>query len=270
MSTAILSALPEEQAGLVQALAQPQRIIHAGRSFWRGELYDRPVVLALSGMGKVAAATTATALIERFGAARILFTGVAGGVGDGVRVGDVVVASDYLQHDMDASPLFPRWELPGYGAAAVRSEGCTLCLACTMVCPTGAFRANPDRPELSFLEDACVQCGLCVATCPEKVISLEPRLNFAEAASQPRVVKAEEPAACTRCGKLFGTRASVARVKEKLRASGHWMFSSPERLAVLDLCEDCRAIEATTGGLDPYAGPERPATTTTEDYLRRP
>ena len=37
MSTAILSALPEEQAGLVQALAQPQRIIHAGRS-WRGEL----------------------------------------------------------------------------------------------------------------------------------------------------------------------------------------------------------------------------------------
>ena len=122
MSTAILSALPEEQAGLVQALAQPQRIIHAGRSFWRGELHDRPVVLALSGMGKVAAATTATALIERFGAARILFTGVAGGVGDGVHVGDVVVASDYLQHDMDASPLFPRWELPGYGAARLACD----------------------------------------------------------------------------------------------------------------------------------------------------
>ena len=37
-----------------------------------------------------------------------------GGVGDGVQVGDVVVAHDYVQHDMDASPLFPRWELPGY------------------------------------------------------------------------------------------------------------------------------------------------------------
>ncbi len=72
------------------------------------------VVLALSGIGKVAAATTATALIERFGAARIVFTGVAGGVGDGVRVGDVVVAQDYVQHDMDASPLFPRWLVPGY------------------------------------------------------------------------------------------------------------------------------------------------------------
>ena len=62
----------------------------------------------------VAAATTATALIERFGVARIVFTGVAGGLGAGVNVGDVVVAQDYVQHDMDASPLFPRWELPGY------------------------------------------------------------------------------------------------------------------------------------------------------------
>ena len=61
-----------------------------------------------------------------------------------------------------------------------------------MVCPTGAFSANPETPELRFLEDACVQCGLCAATCPEQVITLEPRLNFAEAAAQP-VVKQEEP-----------------------------------------------------------------------------
>ncbi len=115
MATAILSALPEEQAGLVHALAHPQRIAHAGRAFWRGELQGRSVVLALSGIGKVAAATTATALIEHFGAARIVFTGVAGGLGEGVAVGDVVVAHDFLQHDMDASPLFPRWEVPGYG-----------------------------------------------------------------------------------------------------------------------------------------------------------
>ena len=114
MTTSILSALPEEQGTLVAQLVHPQRLVHAGRAFWRGELCGRPVVLALSGIGKVAAATTATALIERFGVARIVFTGVAGGVGEGVNVGDVVVAQDYLQHDMDASPLFPRWELPGY------------------------------------------------------------------------------------------------------------------------------------------------------------
>ncbi len=72
------------------------------------------MVLALSKIGKVAAATTATALIERFGAQRIVFTGVAGGLGTGVRVGDIVVAQDFMQHDFDASPIFPCYELPMY------------------------------------------------------------------------------------------------------------------------------------------------------------
>src|SRR2546427_10596069 len=83
--------------------------------FWRGRLHGHDVVCALSGIGKVAAATTATALIERFGVRRIACTGGAGGLGEGVRVGDVVVADEYLQHDLDASPIFPRWEMPGYG-----------------------------------------------------------------------------------------------------------------------------------------------------------
>jgi adenosylhomocysteine nucleosidase len=122
MSTAILSALPEEQSALVQRLEHAQRVTRAGRSFWRGDLSGRSVVLALSGIGKVAAATTATALIEHFRVARIVFTGVAGGMGAGVDVGDVVVAQDYLQHDMDASPLFPRWELPGYARARLSCD----------------------------------------------------------------------------------------------------------------------------------------------------
>ncbi len=156
----------------------------------------------------------------------------------------------------------------GFGIARVAAEGCTLCLACTMVCPTGAFAANPETPQLSFLEDACVQCGLCAATCPEKVITLEPRLNLAPEAAQRIVVKEEQPWCCPRCAKPFGMRSSIDRVKAKLSASGHWMFSDPRRLAVLELCEDCRVIEATTGGIDPYAGPERPTVKTTEDYLR--
>lgn len=122
MTIAILSALPEEQAGLLQNLQRARRHVHGGRVFWQGLLSDRPVVLALSGMGKVAAATTATVLIERFACARVLFTGVAGGLGQHVRVGDVVVARQYLQHDMDASPLCPRWELPGYGRADVACD----------------------------------------------------------------------------------------------------------------------------------------------------
>lgn len=156
--------------------------------------------------------------------------------------------------------------LAPFGTTHVDTAGCTLCLACTSVCPTSSFSANPETPQLRFLEDACVQCGLCAATCPEKVITLEPRLSFSEAAASPRVVKQEEPAACPRCGKLFGTKASIARVKAKL--SAHWMFGDPKRLALLELCEDCRIAEATTGGIDPYAGAERPVTKTTDDYLR--
>ena len=114
-STAILSALEAEQHGLIDLLKSPIKRVHAGRDFWQGELHGQPVVLALSRIGKVAAATTATALIENFGVGRIVFTGVAGGLGDGVQAGDVVVASDFMQHDLDASPLFARYEVPLYG-----------------------------------------------------------------------------------------------------------------------------------------------------------
>ena len=112
--TAILSALLAEQRGLMELLEQPLKVSHAGRDFWQGRLHGHPVVLALCRIGKVAAATTATALIERFGVQRIVFTGVAGGLGAAVQVGDVVVATDFLQHDLDASPLFARYEVPLY------------------------------------------------------------------------------------------------------------------------------------------------------------
>jgi adenosylhomocysteine nucleosidase len=115
LSTAILSALAQEQQGLLDLMHQPRCVHRAGREFWLGDLRGQPVVLALSRIGKVAAATTTTTLIEAFGAQRVVFTGVAGGVGEGVQVGDVVVASEFVQHDMDASPLFPRYQVPLYG-----------------------------------------------------------------------------------------------------------------------------------------------------------
>ncbi len=115
MTTAVLSALADEQAGLIEQLEAPECVRHAGRDFWRGRLHGQPVVLALSRIGKVSATTTATALIERFDVERILFTGVAGGLADHVKVGDIVVASHFIQHDLDVTPLFPRYQVPGYG-----------------------------------------------------------------------------------------------------------------------------------------------------------
>ncbi|MGH8822668.1 MAG: 5'-methylthioadenosine/adenosylhomocysteine nucleosidase, partial [Rhodoferax sp.] len=62
------------------------------------------------------------ALIERFQVTRIVFTGVAGGLAPGVQVGDVVVASSFVQHDMDASPIFPCYELPLYGRSVIACD----------------------------------------------------------------------------------------------------------------------------------------------------
>lgn len=132
--TAILSALAQEQNSLLALLQQPQQVSHAGRTFWQGHLQGQPVVLALSRIGKVAAATTTTALIERFGVQRIVFTGVAGGLGAGVKVGDVVVATDFLQHDLDVSPLFPRYEVPLYGQTRFAGDADLTALLFTAAC----------------------------------------------------------------------------------------------------------------------------------------
>ena len=122
MITAILSALPEEQTGLSALLQNKEAVQHAGREFFRGSIHQQQVVLALSGIGKVAAATTATVLIERFAVQRIVFTGVAGGLGDGVQVGDLVLGTSYVQHDMDASPIFPRFVVPSLGKALLDAD----------------------------------------------------------------------------------------------------------------------------------------------------
>jgi ferredoxin len=155
-----------------------------------------------------------------------------------------------------------------FGAVEINYEGCTLCLSCVSACPTGALADHPERPMLRFTEDACVQCGLCKATCPEKVISLAPRLDFRAATSPARVLKEEEPYNCIRCSKPFGTKSSIERVAAKLEGQ-HWMFkNSKKRLDAIKMCADCRVIAMTEEKFDPFAGPERPRVRTTEDYLR--
>lgn len=120
---AIVSALHEELHALLPLLAAPQQRPLAGRVFHTGRLHGRPVVLVLSGIGKVAAAATTAVLIHEFQARALLFTGTAGGLAAGVRVGDVVLATELLQHDMDASPLFPRFEIPLTGRSRFAADG---------------------------------------------------------------------------------------------------------------------------------------------------
>ena len=108
----IVSAMRPELAALLDMLEGQSVEEVAGRRLHRGRLCGHEVVMVLCGIGKVAAALTTTMLIERCGAHSLLFTGVAGGLGPHTQVGDVVVARTLLQHDLDASPLFPRHQIP--------------------------------------------------------------------------------------------------------------------------------------------------------------
>ncbi|MDP9900361.1 5'-methylthioadenosine/adenosylhomocysteine nucleosidase [Variovorax ginsengisoli] len=119
---AIVSAMHEELSAVLALLPDEHRVMVAGRAFWRGHLHGHEVVAVLSRIGKVAAATTAAVLAERFAVGRVVFTGVAGGLGPGVEVGHVVVAREFLQHDMDAAPIFPRHEVPLYGMSRFAAD----------------------------------------------------------------------------------------------------------------------------------------------------
>ena len=111
----IVSAIAQEQQGLLECLQQPRCVRHGSRDYTLGTLWGSEVVLVLCGIGKVAAAATTTSLIVEFGCNALLFTGVAGGLGDGVAVGDLVIADTLLQHDLDARPLYPQYEVPDTG-----------------------------------------------------------------------------------------------------------------------------------------------------------
>jgi ferredoxin len=155
-----------------------------------------------------------------------------------------------------------------FGKIEVDVGGCTLCLACVSACPTGALRDDPEFPRLRFVEDACVQCGLCKATCPEKVVTLIPQLDFRAATAVPVTLKEEEPFRCIRCEKPFGVKSTIERVIGKL-AGQHWMYEQgSKRLDALRMCEECRIAAVTEDGFDPRGLPPRAPVRTTDDYLR--
>jgi ferredoxin len=155
-----------------------------------------------------------------------------------------------------------------FGSVEIDAPNCTLCLSCVSACPTGALRDDPDQPMLRFAEEACVQCGLCQATCPEKVITLRPRLNFRATSNGVQVLKAEEPFSCVSCRKPFGVKSTIEKVLAKLTTNQHWMFKdAPERLELIKMCEDCRVAYVTEREFDPHNKP-RPPMRTTDDYLR--
>jgi adenosylhomocysteine nucleosidase len=119
---AIVSAMPEEIAGVLQALADVRTQELGRRQFHAGSLQGTEVVVVFSRWGKVAAAATVTQLLSSYPVTALVFGGVAGGARPGLAIGDIVVATELIQHDMDASPLYPRYEVPLLGKARFAAD----------------------------------------------------------------------------------------------------------------------------------------------------
>ena len=179
----------------------------------------------------------------------------------GVSFANTVVLDGRHQNTPEL-PFIPGTELAG---VVVDKGACTLCLSCVSLCPSGALGDNPDKPQLRFREDACLQCGICATICPEDAISLVPQLNLTDAALRQEILNEEEPFACIECGALFGSKSAIDKITEKL--TGHPMFSDPGKLAMIQMCDDCRVNAQMHSQNNPFASAERPRPRTTDDYL---
>jgi len=167
---------------------------------------------------------------------------------------DVLFAA--LDHLIAQSPAqlpdeFPLPTGSPFGQVSVSQNDCTLCLSCIAVCPTHALSDGGDKPALNFLEQNCVQCGLCESSCPEQVITLTPRMLLTEARKANTEIYSEEAFECIKCCKPFAPKSTVDKMIEKL--SGHRFFEGPA-IDRLKMCEDCRVQDIYT---DLTAHPEK-------------
>lgn len=101
----IISAMAQEMESIRSLLTQPQEETVGSVRFLRGFLENKPVVTAVCGVGKVHAALCAQTMILHFSPDMVINTGVAGCLAGGIAIGDVVVAENAVQHDMDTVTL---------------------------------------------------------------------------------------------------------------------------------------------------------------------
>lgn len=160
-----------------------------------------------------------------------------GGVDDKRRVIQFALAHLHQQAEQsfDVLTLDSR---AAFGEVEVDKQACTLCMSCVSVCPMGALLDGRDKPQLNFIEDLCVQCGMCDTACPENAIELKPRyLLDREQARKPRLLNEEAVFNCISCGKPFATQKMIDTMAEKLKDHPMFQGAAFERLK---MCEDCR------------------------------
>lgn len=182
MRVAILSAMEEECASLIERMCPREEILIAGRTYYKGMLWGKDVVVAFSRWGKVAAASTTIVLIREFNVTEVIFTGVAGAIDKKLNVGDVVVGNKIYQHDMDARPILPRYEIPLLGIAYFETDGerrAQIYKAANKYVNTqfGSINEKSDIAEFNILSPKVVLAGIATGdqfvSCAKKAKSIQ-------------------------------------------------------------------------------------------------
>ncbi|MFM6984333.1 MAG: 5'-methylthioadenosine/adenosylhomocysteine nucleosidase [Chitinophagaceae bacterium] len=160
----LLSAMQQEHDAVVQNMSEHQQYEKYGITIVEGVFLGKHCVAAMSGVGKVAAAFTSQVLMEMYAPQAVIFTGVGGALNPDYEIGDIVIARDCVQHDMDGRGLgFKRGEVPYAGLRYFNSDADLMRLAMGTECRhtihvgrvlTGdQFITNKDQVAFAYMKE---------------------------------------------------------------------------------------------------------------------
>lgn len=157
----IIGAMEEEVSQLKEQMTDVQIKKKAAMEFCRGNLNGKPVVVVRSGIGKVNAGICAQILVDDYQVDYMINTGIAGSLKNEINIGDIVVSTDTVQHDMDATGFgYPLGQIPRMDTLSFPADEKLVALAqevCREVIPrfrylpvewsaeTSSYRTGPPR-----------------------------------------------------------------------------------------------------------------------------
>ena len=161
MIIGIMGAMPDEVDQLCAKLEQVTKETYAGVEYHQGMLNGRQVVVCCAGMGKANAASTVQVLITKYGAEKIIFSGIAGNMTSKIGIGDVCVGETVVYHDAqnDMIAQSAPFTAEYHGDPALVKAALDACNACGVKAIAGKIATGDlfvgDAATKKAIEDKC-------------------------------------------------------------------------------------------------------------------
>ncbi len=160
----VIGAMKEEVIALIKQMKDAEEMTRAGMTFYHGNLWEQDAVVVQSGIGKVNMAACTQIMVDEYHVDLLINTGVAGGLYKDINVGDIVISSDAIQHDMDVSGLgYKRSVIPDMETSEFKADPELIALAketCEIVNPEIQCFVGRVVSGDQFISDNTVKKGL--------------------------------------------------------------------------------------------------------------